>query len=371
MVKNNRILIVDDQEDLREQLGKLLVNSGQPNKTSSLVQSMRARLMGIEPEKQNPPLRTAPRYDIDTAGQGEEAFEMVKAALNNKAPYAVMFTDMRMPPGWDGLTTAKKIREIDKNIEIVIMTAYADHNQSTIAEEVGMPEKLLYIKKPFQAEEIFQLALSLTAKWNAECLERLRRAWLEKTLVCMRTARHNANTADNPYLATLNSFLFFLNAPKGMAAEWNESQGKWILQAVKGVEDDFAADFFARNSKRLQGSNAVRNNIDEVYVIPLKSNDFSVIIGICDARPQTDPEWYKLLNLLVMTSLEGLENASIKAKKDSASTRTRNLVAIINGIRSDVRQLQKKYDSDQTVKSLVQKVDNCLETANRENDLGQ
>ncbi len=363
MVKNNRILIVDDQEDLREQLGKLLVNCGQPNKTSSLVQSMRARLMGIEHEIQNPAPKIAPKYDIDTAGQGKDAFEMVQAAIDNDAPYAVMFTDMRMPPGWDGLKTAKKIREIDKNIEIVIMTAYADHDQSTIAQEVGMPEKLLYIKKPFQAEEIFQLAMSLTAKWCAEKLERIRRAWLEKTLVCMRAARYYENEPNGHYLATLNSFLSFLNTSKGMIAKWDDEQKKWLLKGNKDVEKAFANDFFAKHAEHLRKCSAIQSEVDGVYVIPLKNNDFSVIIGILDVRTQNDPEWYKLLNLLLMTSLEGLENASIKAKNYCETNKNCKFIATAREIRSGIKKLQERYESDKDIKLLFQKINEIIESS--------
>ena len=48
-----------------------------------------------------------------------------------------MFLDMRMPPGWDGLETAQRIRSIDKEIQIVIMTAYADYEQQEIAEKAA------------------------------------------------------------------------------------------------------------------------------------------------------------------------------------------------------------------------------------------
>lgn len=348
MVKNNRILIVDDQEDLREQLGKLLISCGQPNKTSSLVQSMRDRLMGIEPEKSSSSTKVMPKYDIDTAGQGEEAFEMVQAAIDNGAPYALMFTDMRMPPGWDGLKTAKKVREIDKNIEIVIMTAYADHSQEEVSQEVGMPEKLLYIKKPFQAEEVFQLAMSLTAKWSSEKLERMRRLWLEKTLVCMRAARQT----EDPHSAALDSFITFLNTDKGLVAQWDKSKKNWKIKDKKGVDEAFAKKFLKDNSKHLQESNAIQNNVDGVYVVPLKNKDFSVIVGICGAKSQADPEWYKLLNLLVMTSIEGLETASIKAR----STDTCQLMDIVKEIRSEAEALEKKYESDSSVKKLVDKV---------------
>ncbi len=361
MYKNNRILIVDDQEDLREQLGKLLVSSGQPNKTSTLVQSMRERLMGIEEDKQASAPKIVPQYDIDTAGQGEEAFEMVQAAIDNNAPYAVMFTDMRMPPGWDGLKTAKKVREIDKNIEIVIMTAYADHTQSTIAAEVGMPEKLLYIKKPFQTEEIFQLAMSLTAKWTGENLERMRRAWLEKTLVCMRTSRHYEDAENAPYGATLNSFLSFLNTDTGVVAEWDKEQEKWMLKGSKNVKDATANEFFEKNSARLLKNNAIQNNVDGVYVIPLKSQECSVIIGIYEPKTQADPEWYKLLNMLQITSIEGLENASIKAKNYCRTNKDCKFPALVKELNSKMDELKKEYKSDKAIQDFIKEVAEVIE----------
>ena len=361
MYKNNRILIVDDQEDLREQLGKLLVSSGQPNKTSTLVQSMRERLMGIEEDKQTSAPRITPQYDIDTAGQGKEAFEMVQAALDNNAPYAVMFTDMRMPPGWDGLQTSKKVREIDKNIEIVIMTAYADHTQSTIAAEVGMPEKLLYIKKPFQTEEIFQLAMSLTAKWSGENLERMRRAWLEKTLVCMRTARHYEDEGNAPYVATLSSFLSFLNADTGMIAEWDKDKEKWVLKGTKNIKDPNANEFFETNSERLLKNNAIQNNVDGVYVIPLKSSECSVIVGIYEPKTQADPEWYKLLNMLQITSIEGLENASIRTRNYCRINKDCKFPALVKELCARMDELKKEYKSDKAIQAFIKEMNGTIE----------
>lgn len=360
MFKNNRILIVDDQEDLREQLGRLLVTSGQPNKTTTLVKSMRERLMGIEDEKQSTP-KIVPQYDIDTAGQGKEAFEMVQAAIDNGAPYAVMFTDMRMPPGWDGLKTAKRVREIDKNIEIVIMTAYADHAQNTIANEVGMPEKLLYIKKPFQTEEIFQLAVSLTAKWSAEHLERMRRGWLEKTLVCMRTARHYEDEENATYIATLNSFLSFLNTDTGVIAEWDKELQKWLIKGSKNVQDATANKFFETNSERLLKNSAIQSNVDGVYVIPVKSSECSVIIGIYAPQTQTDPEWYKLLNMLLITSIEGLENASIKAKNYCKTNKNCKFPALVKEMHSKMNELQEDYKSDKSVQGFIKEMNTLIE----------
>ncbi|MCK4983007.1 MAG: response regulator, partial [Victivallaceae bacterium] len=276
------------------------------------------------------------------------------------------FTDMRMPPGWDGLKTAKKVREIDNNIEIVVMTAYADHTQNTIAEEVGMPEKLLYIKKPFQTEEIFQLAMSLTAKWSAEHLERMRRRWLEKTLVCMRTARHYEDVPNSTYVATLNSFLAFLNTGKGIIAEWDTEQEEWVLKGSKNVDEASAKEFFKKNSQQLLKNNAIQNNVDGVYIIPLKNNECSVTVGLYDVQTQTDPEWYKLLNMLLITSIEGLENASIKAKNYCETNKNCKFMATAKEMRSDLKELQERHKSDKGVKLLFQKIDKVIKTSNTE-----
>jgi PAS domain S-box-containing protein len=64
------------------------------------------------------------------------------------------------------METAARIRRIDPDIEIVIVTAYSDRSREEIVRAVGAPEKLLFLRKPFDPEELIQMALSLTVKWN-------------------------------------------------------------------------------------------------------------------------------------------------------------------------------------------------------------
>ena len=360
MERNKRILIIDDQEDLREQLARLLVNAGKPNKTAAMVQSMRARLMGLEQSPETDESRTdGPTYDIDTAGQGGEAFEMVKAAIENGAPYAVMFTDMRMPPGWDGLKTAKKVREIDKNIEIVIMTAFADYEQDEICREVGTPEKLLYIKKPFQAEEIFQLALSLTSKWNFEELERSRRKWLENLIKCMRKVKISSNVK-SLFGATLESLLNFTEAQKGLIAVWNDEKKAWTLRDHREVQEAEAEKFLKDSSEMLKEASVIQKN-DGKYLIPLKAADITAVVAIYDAKTESDPEWYKLMSLLVMISNENLETISFKEKKDSAGTETARLRSVVREIKESAENFLKSHKDEPEIKKIVEKSNSVLE----------
>ena len=68
----------------------------------------------------------------------------------------------------DGIETIRRIREFEKNLEIVIMTAYTDKPLPEIITDMELLHKLLYIRKPVAREEIQQITLSLVEKWNVE-----------------------------------------------------------------------------------------------------------------------------------------------------------------------------------------------------------
>lgn len=238
MEVNRKILVVDDQEDLRVQVARMLAEKSAGAEANSLLEQIRSRL-----NKQQDTRRrgTAITYQVDTAGQGQAAYELVKNSFTEHRPYALMFLDMRMPPGWDGLETAQRVRSIDKEIQIVIMTAYADYDQHEISERIGEPDKLLYLKKPFHPEEIRQLALAMTEKWN---MNRREKEHLILTNRLMREnsnlARHGFQSLEDTYNVVLDTFVSFLDAHVGVlvrrhqqelrvCAATNAEQGQQVL----------------------------------------------------------------------------------------------------------------------------------------------
>lgn len=98
--------------------------------------------------------------------QGQAALALVQKARQADRPYAVVFVDMRMPPGWDGLETIEHFWAVDPEIQAVICTAYTDHSWEEIIERLGSDDRLLILQKPFSGVEVSQLAMSLTTKWN-------------------------------------------------------------------------------------------------------------------------------------------------------------------------------------------------------------
>lgn len=76
------------------------------------------------------------------------------------------FTDMRMPPGWDGLETIEQLWKIDPHLQIALCTAYSDYSWEDMAERLEFGDQLLVLKKPFDSLEIRQMASALTWKWQ-------------------------------------------------------------------------------------------------------------------------------------------------------------------------------------------------------------
>jgi len=157
---NHRILIIDDDArihgDFRKILGK--------KEAQTEYDEIEAKLFCEDLADTEKII-----YELDSAYQGEEGYEKVKAANKKECPYAMAFVDMRMPPGWDGLETIKRIWEIDSKIQLVMCTAYSDYSWNEVLFNLGLSDRLIILKKPFDMVEVQQLTTALTTKWSLSC----------------------------------------------------------------------------------------------------------------------------------------------------------------------------------------------------------
>lgn len=162
---NRRILIVDDLPDIHRSIEGAL----QPPRRDAQLDALEADLFGDAPET---PSAEMPVFEVAHAHQGQEALQRVHDAVEANTPFAMAFVDMRMPPGWDGLTTIRQLWQVDPHLQIAICTAYSDHSWDEIREGLGHREQVLVLKKPFEPIEVAQMALALTRKWNEEAAQR-------------------------------------------------------------------------------------------------------------------------------------------------------------------------------------------------------
>ncbi len=164
-VENKRILVVDDNLSIHKDFTRILIPESENKNISkkiSEVSNLFDSFMDTEPE----PDFLSLDYEVDFAIQGEESLKMIEEAIEKNEPYSLVFMDIRMPPGWDGIKTLIEIFKIDDNIQAVISSAYSDYSFFDLKEKFGPTDRILFLKKPFDSHEVLQLAASLTNKWN-------------------------------------------------------------------------------------------------------------------------------------------------------------------------------------------------------------
>jgi len=110
--RTTRILVVDDEEIVRESLGGWLEKDG---------------------------------YTVASAPEGRSAIERLKAE-----PWSIMVVDLKMP-GMDGLQVLEEAKKLRPEIAVVIMTAYATVDTAVSAMKMGAYD---YLVKPFDPEEL-------------------------------------------------------------------------------------------------------------------------------------------------------------------------------------------------------------------------
>src|SRR5947199_381747 len=110
--RNGTILVVDDEEIMREILETLLTREG---------------------------------YDVRLASSGAEGLEMARAL-----PFDAAIVDIMMP-GIDGIATLDELKRIDEDLAVVIITAYGSIESAISAMKAGAFD---YITKPFKNEEV-------------------------------------------------------------------------------------------------------------------------------------------------------------------------------------------------------------------------
>ena len=111
-----KILIVDDEKNIRLTLTTCLVQSG---------------------------------HQVEQAENGEEALTKVSGP-----PFDLVFLDMKMP-GINGLETLRRIKKIVPRLQVVMMTAYGTIESAVEAMKLGAVD---YLSKPFSPDEVRDIA---------------------------------------------------------------------------------------------------------------------------------------------------------------------------------------------------------------------
>jgi two-component system response regulator (stage 0 sporulation protein F) len=84
-------------------------------------------------------------YETFQAANGKEALALVREQMPD-----LVLLDMKIP-GMDGLEILKKIKEINRDIKVIMMTAYGELDIIKQATDLGA---LMHFTKPFDIDEL-------------------------------------------------------------------------------------------------------------------------------------------------------------------------------------------------------------------------
>lgn len=276
---NRRILIIDDNLAIHEDFRKLLV----PEEASKSLLDAEAAFFG-EPVEPSQTLH----IELDSANQGKSGLKKVSASIASGRPYAMAFVDMRMPPGWDGLTTIEHLWKVDPDLQVVICTAYSDNSWSDICQRLGHTDQLLILKKPFDNVEVCQLALAMTEKWSLQRQARLKQCDLER-LVDERTAElavRDAALRQKQKLEAIGSLA------GGVAHEFNN-----LLQVIQSYTR-FAQEGLEETEQRFQDLTQVMKASDRAASLTSQLLCFSRADQFAPRPTETWPLLNELTHLL-------------------------------------------------------------------------
>ena len=159
-----RILVADDEPAILDSYRMVLEDKKAP--ADSRIDDLKAKLFGGAGG--GSARINEPKFETVYTQGAEAAVEAVRESCRLDRNFAVVFLDMRMPPGLDGAWAAAQIRALDGRVDIVIVTAYSDIDPRDLSQKVPPIGNLFYIQKPFHPHEVRQLAAALGQKWSAE-----------------------------------------------------------------------------------------------------------------------------------------------------------------------------------------------------------
>lgn len=154
-----RILVVDDDLWVISSYRHVLEGDvyGRASLACETTQKLEEELFGAPARSAEPNAA----WHVDFVDQGENAVEKVRDAVDSGDPYAVVFLDMRMPPGMDGYDTAQLIRSIDPDVHIVIVSGFSDFTEEDLLEIAGPEGRLSFLPKPVWPDQLRAAAADL------------------------------------------------------------------------------------------------------------------------------------------------------------------------------------------------------------------
>lgn len=203
---NRRILVIDDDPTIHNDFRKILCGEDR------LAERANGEAGSLD-DLLKPSFQL--KFDIDFTFDGEEGIARVRDALRDDSPFALAFVAEK-----GGFETITQLWQEDPHLEIVITNRSSACSWSDVADQFGVRDQLMILRKPLDYAEVAQLAASQTEKWNLSRRAEIHWARME-LLITERTREiQRSHREIESLLAAISSLLIGVDAD-GVVTRWN------------------------------------------------------------------------------------------------------------------------------------------------------
>jgi two-component system NtrC family sensor kinase len=326
---NTAVLIIDDEEMVRDNIEDILI----PHSSSEAQEGINDAI-NILFDAPKPLLATRtpniPIFTVDKASNGMEGVTLVKKAVENGSPYAVIFLDMRMP-GWNGLETAIEIRKHDIKVEIIFITAYSDRSIDEIVEQAG--QNVGYHCKPYAPEEIIQLATKAVTDYN-----KLRN--LESLIESISSIGLNRDQLNSLLKNILDQLANSVDTDVALIGKLHEDFTYEKILSIGALENKINIEELIARVKSMELEKDGVIQIDELFLA--RMDNYSVF-AVLKKHEKLKTEKMYLLKLFVQNAAQAIRNAELNEKllqKEKLSAVGQVIGMVMHDLRTPIKNIK-------------------------------
>ena len=352
---NATVLVIDDEEMVRDNIEEILTPL-RSNPEQEAMSQAASILFDTAPAITVPRNGNTPNFVVHKASNGMEGVEMVKKAVTEGKPYAVIFLDMRMP-GWDGMETAEQIRKYDTKAEIIFVTAFSDRSIDDIVARAG--QNVGYHCKPYAAEEITQIATKAVTDYN-----KLRN--LERLIEAISLISIDENQLTSLLSNILDQLATYVETDMALLGRLHSDQLYEKLFSIGPIEEkiDMQELIAIIRSAKAQDGEVIQ--VDDVVLARL---DHYTIFAVLRQHEKLKTEKLYLLKLFVLNAAKAIRNAELREKlmqKEKLSAVGNAVSMMMHDLRSPIKNIKSLTGfarNESSKEQWLDMIDQCAEQA--------
>jgi nitrogen-specific signal transduction histidine kinase/CheY-like chemotaxis protein len=326
---NTAVLVIDDEEMVRDNIEEILVPKKNHLYNDSIDQAASILFDAPADTLLAPRVSNIPNFTVHKASNGMEGVELVKRSVAEGNPYAVIFLDMRMP-GWDGMETAVQIRKYDNKAEIIFVTAFSDRNIDDIVARAG--QNVGYHCKPYAAEEITQLATKAVTDYN-----KLRN--LEKLIGAISSISLDEYQLNSLLQNVLDQLATYVETDMALLGKLHDNDQYEKVFSIGSIERKINLEELI---SRVRQANIVDGEVMQLEEVVLARLDNYTIFAVLKKEEKLKTEKLYLLKLFVLNAAKAIRNAELREKllqKEKLSAVGKAMSMMMHDLRSPIRNI--------------------------------